>query len=488
MRILLLLWVAQSLICAQTVSERISSLLDEAAAARHGFWGISAVDLKSGETRFGRFQDRVFVPASVAKLFSTALGLQRLGPDHRFTTTVAAAAPPDASGRLAGNLYLVGGGDPTISSRPYPHGSGSSSGNPLRAIEDLADQVVARGVRRIAGDVVGDDTAYPWEPYPDGRMQEDALWGFGAPVSALSVSENRLTLTFAPGRRAGDQARLRLTPPLDYFVIDNRVRTSAGGPARIDFERLPGSRQLRVWGSLPLGSSPSSRLLALDDPAQFAAAALLDALTRRGVAVEGRAVARHRFLNEDAGVTAAGVELARRESPPLSQILEVTSKESLNLSAELVLREVGRVRRDAGTRQAGMAELAALAKEVGIPEEECALVDASGLSTLDAVSPRAVTSLLVRMYASPDRQTWLGMLPVGGKEGTLRNRFTELPPASVRAKTGTMSRVSALAGYLETSSGETLAFAILVNNYTAPAREIRSLIDRIVMLLVQQGS
>jgi D-alanyl-D-alanine carboxypeptidase/D-alanyl-D-alanine-endopeptidase (penicillin-binding protein 4) len=318
-------------------------------------------------------------------------------------------------------------------------------------------------------------------------MQEDALWAFGAPVSALSVNENRLTLTLTPGRSGGEQARLRIAPPLDYFVIDNGVRTTAGGQARVDVERLPGSRQLRLWGSLPLGSAPASRLLALDDPARFAAAALLDALTRRGVAVEGRAVARHRFANESAAAVDRA-ELARRLSPPLSQILEVTSKESLNLNAELVLREVARVRRNLGSRQAGMAELEALAKEMGIPEEECALVDASGLSTLDAVSPRAVTTLLARMYASPNQRSWLEMLPMGGKEGTLRQRFTDLPPTSVRAKTGTMSRVNALAGYLETVSGETLAFAILVNNYTAPARDIRSLIDRIVVLLVRKGS
>ncbi|MFB3776771.1 MAG: D-alanyl-D-alanine carboxypeptidase/D-alanyl-D-alanine-endopeptidase [Bryobacteraceae bacterium] len=487
MRSLLLLLAAHCLISAQTVSEKISSLLEETAAARYGFWGINVVDPKSGETRFARLPGRVFVPASVAKLFSTALGLQRLGPDHRFTTIVAAAAFPDASGRLAGNLYLVGGGDPTLSSRQYPYRNGSSSANPLRAIEDLADQVVAQGVKRVDGDVVGDDTAYPWEPYPDGRVQEDALWDFGAPVSALSVNENRLTLTLAPGRRVGDTARLRIAPPLEYFVIDNRVRTTAGGPARIDIERLPGSRQLRVWGSLPLGASPSSRQLALDDPARFAAAAFLDALTRRGVIVKGRASVRHRFANESAAPEDR-VELARRLSPPLSEILEVTSKESLNLNAELVLREVARVRRNAGSRQAGIAEMAALAKEAGIPEEECALVDAAGLSTLDVVSPRAVTSLLTHMYVSPNQRSWLEMLPVGGKEGTLRNRFTELPPASVRAKTGTMSRVSALAGYLETRSGETLAFAILVNNYTAPASEIRALIDRIIVLLVQQGS
>jgi len=214
------------------------------------------------------------------------------------------------------------------------------------------------------------------------------------------------------------------------------------------------------------------------------------------VVVGGKAVARHRFANQITDLKAAtaaeatphGVELARRESPPLSEILEVTSKESLNLYAELTLREVAKVRRNVGSRQAGIEELLVLARQAGVAERECVLVDASGLSMSNMVTPRAITALLAFMNASGNRQAWLDMLPVGGKEGTLRWRFTEAPPGSVRAKTGTMSRVSALAGYAETRRGETLAFAILVNNYTAPASEIRVLIDRIVVSLVQEGS
>jgi serine-type D-Ala-D-Ala carboxypeptidase/endopeptidase (penicillin-binding protein 4) len=496
MRYLVLLLLAHGLSCAQTVSEKITAILDQSATSRHGFWGVSVIDLKSGGARFERLPDRYFVPASVAKLFSTALALERLGPSHRFTTSVTATGNPDSSGRLAGDISLVGRGDPTMSSRTFPYRDGSATGNPLRAIEELADQVVARGVTRIEGDVVGDDTAYPWEPYAEGRAQEDALWDFGAPVSALSVNENRVTLVVTPSRRPGEQARLRVSPPLDYFVIDNRVRTAAGGQARLEVERLPGSRQLRLWGSLQPGSAPVARLLALDDPAWYAASALLDALTRRGVVVGGKAVARHRFANDlndlkkavPAEAAPGEVELARRESPPLAEILEATAKESLNLYAELALREVARVRRNVGSRKAGIEELAALARQAGIANDECALVDASGLSMLDVVTPRAITTLLAYMHASSNQRTWLEMLPVGGKEGTLRHRFTEASPGSVRAKTGTMSRVSALAGYAETRSGETLAFAILVNNYTAPASEIRALIDKIVMLLVQQGS
>ena len=495
-RFLCLVLVAQGLLVAQTLSEKIEAVLSASSPARRGFWGVHVVSLDGGGTLASYQQDRSFVPASTAKLFSTALALSRLGPDHRFVTSVTADQPLEASGRLAGDITLVGGGDPTMSARPLPYGRNQAAGNPLQAIEDLAEQVVARGLRRVEGNVVGDDTAYPWEPYSEGRAQEDALWEYGAPVSALTVNENRLTLTVRPAGRAGEPARLRLSPPLEYFAIDNRVRTVAGGETKIQLERMQGSRQLRVWGVVAARSAAASRVIAMDDPAEFAAAALYEALTRRGVVISGKPVSRHRFVNEvpdlkrgAARPAAAGrFELARRLSPPLAEILEVTNKESLNLHAELVLREVGRVRRQMGARQAALEELRAFLGEAGIASDECELVDGSGLSMLNAVTPRALTRLLIYMHASPLRAVWMALLPVAGQDGTLRQRLTGAPAGSIRAKTGTMNRVSALAGYAQTKAGGTLAFAILVNNYTAPAAEIRAATDRIIMLVLDEGS
>ena len=493
-RHLYLVLAAPWLLCAQTLSEKIEAALSASQSARRGFWGIHAVSLDGGGTLAARDQDRSFVPASTAKLFSTALALARLGPLHRFATVITAAEPPDASGRLAGDLTLAGGGDPTMSSRPMPYGSNQGGRNPLQAIEDLAEQVAARGVRRIDGNVVGDDTAYPWEPYGEGRAQEDALWEYGAPVSALSLNENRVTLTVQAAQRSGEPARIRLSPPLEYFVIENRVRTMAAGEISIQLERMQGSRQLRVWGAVPVRSA-TSRLIALEDPAEFAAAALYEALTRRGVVISGRAVSRHRFSNEvpslKKGLVPApspgGVELARRVSPPLAEILEVTCKESLNLHAEMVLREVGRVRREMGSRQAALEELKAFLGEAGISEEECMLVDGSGLSMLNTVSPQALTRLLAYMYASPLREVWMRLLPVAGREGTMQGRLAGAPPDTIRAKTGSMSRVGALAGYAQTKAGGVAAFAILANNFTVPAAQIRALADKIVMLVLAQG-
>jgi serine-type D-Ala-D-Ala carboxypeptidase/endopeptidase (penicillin-binding protein 4) len=486
MRHLALLLLAPALFIAQSMPEGIDAILKSSATGQRGFWGIHVVSLGSGATLLALQPANLFVPASTAKLFTTALALERLGSGHRFVTSVAASRGPDAAGNVTGDLYLVGRGDPTLSARPVPYGKGAALGSPLRAIEELADQVVANGVRRVEGDVVGDDSAYSWEPHPEGRAQEDALWDYGAPVSALSINDNRFSLIVRPGRREGEPAGVRVSPSLEYFVIENRVRTSSTGEAKIEVERLPGSRQLRVWGSLPLKAAPVGLSLAVDDPAEYAATALYDALQRRGVAIGGKPIAQHRYAGDNPDRKDPDYELARRVSPPLREILEVIDKESPNLYAELVLREVARMRQGAGSQKAGLEEMRLFLREAGIPEEEARLADGSGLSTLNLVTPRAMTRLLAFMQSSKEREDWMGLLAAGGEDGTLSQRFTGVAAAGrIRAKTGTLSHVSALAGYARASGGDTRAFCIMVNNYASPASEIRAIIDRMVLLLIQ---
>jgi len=469
---------------AQTPASRIEALLAASAISQRAFWGIQALNLERNEILYERNARQFFLPASTTKLFTTALALMRLGPDYRFHTRVEADRTPDPEGRILGDVYLVGGGDPTLSGRAYPYVKGPKTGDPLEPIAELAQQVVAAGVRRIEGDIVGDDTAYVWEPYPDGWALDDALWEYGAPVSALTVNDNVVSLRLE-GRREGEAPAVTPSPPLDYYVIDNRVRvTRQGGTVRV--ERLPGSRHLRLWGALSPGQTRDFSL-AIQDPALYAAQALADALRRRGVVITGRAAARHRFANESYTVESreADVVLARRTSPPLVEILTVIDKVSQNLHAELVLREVGRVCRNQGSREAGLEELGAFLAEAGIPRTEYRFLDGSGLSRQNLVTPAAVVRLLSYMRRSPHREAWIALLPIGAEDGTLSGRFSGAPRAArIRAKTGTLARASALAGYAESSQGA-LAFAVFANNYLAPASEMRSLIDKIVLVLAE---
>jgi D-alanyl-D-alanine carboxypeptidase/D-alanyl-D-alanine-endopeptidase (penicillin-binding protein 4) len=493
MRCFAILLLAQALAGAPSLEERINALIDSSPGARGAFWGIRVVRVDSREVLYGKNPDRFFIPASNTKLFTTALALERLGPEYRFRTVVV-GPPPGSDGIVHGDLTLVGGGDPTMSGREYPYRTDARAGDPMRAIEELAEQVAARGVKLIAGDIAGDDTAYVWEPYPEGWAQDDGLWEYGAPVSALTFNDNAMTLRVRPGPEVGDPAQLRLTPDTGYFAIDNRVATAAAGERNVRIDRTPGSRQLRVWGAMPAKDRGVSVLVAADDPALYAATALREALIHRGVAVLGKAVARHRSASDvlnmkgggEARAPAPGVELARRESLPLAEILRVIDKVSQNLHAEIALREVGRARRNLGSRQAGLEEMRGFLQDADIAGSEYTLEDGSGLSRLNLVTPEAVTKLLLAMSRSARAEVWKSLLPVGGEDGTLSDRFKGMRDGSrVRAKTGTLSHVSALSGYVDSQSNGMLAFSILVNNYNAPSGEIRAIIDKICSVIAQ---
>jgi D-alanyl-D-alanine carboxypeptidase/D-alanyl-D-alanine-endopeptidase (penicillin-binding protein 4) len=469
---------------------RIRAFLDTSPVARTAFWGIQIVDLDQHRVLFDFNPNRLFVPASNAKLFSTALALMRLGADYRFQTRVLADRAPDQAGCVA-SLRLVGGGDPNLSGRAIPYRqSPLPATDPLQAVEDLAGQLFAQGVRCVDGDIVGDDTAYLWEPYPDGWSMDDGVWDYGAAVSALSINDNTLAVTVLPGDNA---ARILLTPSLDYYQIDNRARTKRGVERKIVVDRLPGSRQLRIWGTLPPNDPGEIETLGIDDPALYAAYALRDRLARHGIAVRGEARARHLFPNQVADLEKgpapepeAGVELARRESAPLLEDLRITAKVSQNLHAEMALRAVARARRLIGSRQAGLAEMRTFLEEAGIGRSSYTFADGSGLSRLDLVSPAAVAGLLAYLYRSAVRDQWLSLLPVSAQDGTLHARFAgTLAAGRIRAKTGSLSHVSTLSGYAQRGSGQMLAFSILVNNYHGPAADLTAAIDRVCELMVE---
>ena len=472
---------------AASLPESIDKLLAASAAARAAFWGIRIVDLASGKTLYDLNPDRFFVPASNTKLFTTALALTRLGPDFTFQTRVVADSPPDSQGRIRGALRLVGGGDPNLSARAIPYRMGPVTGNPLAAIEDLADQVAARGVKRIDGGIVGDDTWYPWQPFAEGWAVDDPQYDYGAPVSALTVNDNAATLTVSPGAREGDPAALAWNPPLEYYRVDNRIRTVAAGTERsIHFRRDPGSLQVQLWGRIPRRDHGEELVLAIEDPALYAAQALRQALEERGVSVGGGATALHAFPDEAPDLAVSGVELARRVSAPLIEDLRITDKVSQNLHAELALRAVGRARRNLGSLEAGMEEMQAFLAEAGIDPDAYNLADGSGLARLNLVPPATVVKLLRYMYASPARENWISLLPVGGQDGTLSARFGERAAAGrVHAKTGTMAHVSALSGYVERPDGSWVVFSILVNNYNGRAAEVRGAMDRICTLIME---
>ncbi len=461
---------------AETLEQRLDRML-EAGPGKY-FAGVEVYSLEAKKVLFQYNGDFLLMPASNMKVLTTSLALLRLGPDYRFTTRLVREP--------SGDVVLTGSGDPSISGRAYPYSKDSPSGPPLRALDALADQAVAAGLTRVDGDIAGDDRLYPWAPYPPSWTQDDMLRDYGAPVSALTLNDNTISLILQPGAAEGDPAVISLSPAIEYYAIDNRIVTVArGGEAHIRISRVENSRQLLLWGSIPAGHTAIGETVAVDDPALYAAQALYDALARRGVAIRGKAVARHRAVNDDYD-PGPSVELASRVSPPLVQLLQVTDKTSQNLHAELMLREVGRVTRYMGTREAGLEEMATLFKEAGAPPGDARVEDGSGLARNVMVTPRLMTKVLTYLYNSKYRDSWISLLPVGGEDGTLKNRLCcTVDAANIHAKTGTLSRAIALSGYAQSKTQGWLAFSIIVNSFSAPSSEVRKWIDKIAIELTE---
>src|SRR5467141_992191 len=249
-----------------------------------GEWGLLIVDAESGETLYEQNADKYFVPASNMKLFTTALALAKLGPEYRFHTTLETRGTISNEGVLGADLALVGRGDPNLSNRKFPYELREEfDGQPEKVLGELADAAVAKGVKQISGDVIGDDSYFPRERYPNGWEIDDMVWEYGAAISAIVVDDNTVALTLTPGEQAGSPVQGVLTPATPDFMVENNVATSAADvKSDLTLTREPGSNLVVVKGTLPARSAPRKLVLAIEEPAQHAAATLKRLLEERG--------------------------------------------------------------------------------------------------------------------------------------------------------------------------------------------------------------
>jgi D-alanyl-D-alanine carboxypeptidase/D-alanyl-D-alanine-endopeptidase (penicillin-binding protein 4) len=473
------------------LDKRIDKIL-AASDARRGSWGIQVVDLETGKLLFERDAGRLFIPASNMKMFTTAAALEKLGPDYTFHTTVETDANPDAQGRVA-DLCIVGRGDPNLGVRTFPYTYHGLRQPADKSLQELADQVQARGVREVTGSLVADDSYFVWEPFAPNWAADDLEWGYGAPVTALAFNDNLLTLDVKPGEKAGDAAVVRLTPIADYYLLKNHIVTGARGTATdYHLERQPGSMELDLWGQVPIGGG-DEETVAIANPSQLVAEQFRAALQARGIVVQGPIEVRH-FSRLDAAALPSSappspprVVLAEHISPPLSEAIKVVNKESENLHAEMLLRTLGRVQNNRGSLAGGLEALNAFAaQQVGILPGETDFVDGSGLSRQVLVAPQAAVKLLVYMAHSPNFQAYFNSLPVSGVDGTLAHRFLDGPlKGKIHAKTGSVEHVNTLSGYMDLPSGKRLVFSIMANNHPLPNKAGQETLDAITVEIYQ---
>ena len=475
---------------AQAATNRFSARVEVAlgsAPANKGEWGLLIADGATGETLYELNADKYFVPASNLKLFTTALALAKLGPEFRFHTTLETHGAISADGTLAGDLILVGRGDPNLSNRKFPYENKEEfDGAPERVLAELADAMVAKGVKRITGDIIGDDSYFPREIYPDGWEIGDIVWNYGAAISAIVVDDNTVTLTLTPGELAGNPVRAELTPGTPDFYVQNDVVTSgAEVKGDLTLTREAGATLVTVRGTLPARSTARKLVLALHEPAEHAAALLTRLLTDRGVKIEGTSRAIH--LPEAAGVDSPRAVLAEHLSIPLGDSIKLVNKISQNLHTEMLLR--------AAARQSGIwATPEDLAKfpmdfyaAAGIAAGDVVQTDGSGLSRHDLVTPRAIVALLKYAQGQPWFEPYYASLPIAGTDGTLEDRMKNTIAAGrVHAKTGSVEHVRTRSGFAETPAGRRLIFSFLGNNQGGKNHEATDALDALTVAMIEE--
>src|SRR5512133_558258 len=491
---------------SRLLAPKINAILAEKDLSR-GFWGIEIVSLNTGQVLYSQNADKLFIPASNTKLFTTAAALALIGPDYKYHTTVETNGALDQKGRLTGDLVLVGRGDLNLSGRVLPYSLRTERNEfPVKVLEDLADSVVQKGLKYLDGNVVADDSFFAFERYGEGWTQDDLVWADGAPVSALTINDNVVFVTIEPADRAGERAFVNIAPFADYYKIDNRIITTPAGTGRkIFINREPGSMVLTLWGNMPLGDPGANEALALEDPASFAVQLFRSMLEKRGVIINDQTTAHHTELASlstlsvtalasahDGGGDAppnsrstAPLVLASYDSMPLSEDLRVINKVSQNLHAEMLLRLLGHEKGNAGTVESGLEVLKGFLSQAGVPSDEYIFYDGSGLSRQNLVTPNAVVTLLQYAAKQPWGRTYSETFPVAGVDGSLADRFRATPAQGlVLAKTGSLDHVKSLSGYATTTSGDRVAFSIFSNNFDVPGRRAQDAIDRIVEAIV----
>jgi len=441
----------------------------------HALWGVEVKSLDTGRVWYARNARTLMMPASNMKIVTLAAAIQALGWDYRFKTTLETTGTVD-QGVLHGDLIVRGSGDPTINTREK---------RAELLFDEWAAALRAAGISRVEGKVVGDGSAFEARELGQGWAWDYLQDGYAAPVSALEYNENAATLTVRAGANAGDAAALELPPGTGLGLIHHVTTGAPGSPTRIEVDRPPGGAWLDVTGSIATDAPPFTRQVAVSRPALYFAHSLLNALNARGITVQGLPV----DVQDRGGAIPVVTATPRRvlvetSSPPLRDIATVMMKVSQNLYAETLLKAVGAAKSGTGAADAGRDAAREIFTGWKIPATYVQ-ADGSGLSRYDYVTADMLVALLEHFRAD---QTFIATLPIAGKDGTVstRMRATRAEGNAV-AKTGSISNVRALSGYVKTRDGETLAFSILANNFTVPAATINWMTDLAVETLANHS-
>jgi D-alanyl-D-alanine carboxypeptidase/D-alanyl-D-alanine-endopeptidase (penicillin-binding protein 4) len=434
-----------------------------------GVWGVDIRSLDTGEHLYDLNAGRLMMPASNMKIVTLAAAADILGWDYRFTTTLATTGTVEG-GVLKGDLVVRGGGDPTINTR---------EGRATAVLDQWAAALRAAGIQQIDGSVIGDDQHFDDEGIGAGWAWDYLQFGYAAPVGALQFNENLATLTITPGLEAGAPATVALSAGSGLRTL-TRVSTSAAGTAAtIDYRRRLDQPLLEVSGTIAAGSAPLERTVAVVNPTIFFAQSLKDGLIARGVAVRGEAVDLDDVAAGLASATAERRTVVETKSPSLREVGTVLMKVSQNLYAETLVKAVGASRGGLGTFEGGLTGVRTALASWGVPGDGFVIADGSGLSRYNYLAAATVIAVLERKYKDDrHREAFVATFPIAGKDGSLATRMQRTRAAgNAVAKTGSISNVRSLSGYVRTRDGEMLVFSILANDFVIPSATVNWIAD-----------
>lgn len=434
-------------------ANKIENFLLQDELVKSSMVGISLRDSQTGEVIYEKNGEIPFRPASNLKMITAALALDVLGEDYTFRTMLKTDGEI-SRGSLKGDLYLVGRGDVTL--RPSD-------------LEKFAKALSERGVHTIEGNLIGDDHWYDDVRYSKDLVWEDEETYYGAQISALTLSPTKdydagtIIVDVFPGERVGDSPKFSLFPSTDYIkVINNASTVKKGNENTITIHRKHGENTIEISGKIPADEGRSREWVSVWDPTKYTTFVFKEILQKHGISVEGEI--KTGIVPKDSKT------LYESQSIPLKELLIPFMKLSNNGHAETFVKEMGKVEKGEGSWESGLEVVDDWLTKMELDTNIIQLRDGSGLSQANLIPPNEITNFLFHIQDKTWFTEFRNSLPIAGNPdrmlgGTLRFRMNDLPPDfMVLAKTGTLTTVSSLSGYIEVSNGKSIIFSIMVNN------------------------
>jgi len=456
------------------LSNQLDHLLNNDPSLNGAIAGVSIRSASTGQIIYDHAGNIRLRPASNMKLLTAAAALSALGENYRFTTEILANGRQQGS-TLQGNLFLKGKGDPTLLKKDF---------------DAMASDLRKKGIKVINGDLIGDDT---W--YDNVRLSTDLMWSdemsyYGAQVSALTASPDKdfdagtVVVEVKPGNEIGSRGFVAVTPNTSYVnIVNNVVTVSPDSRKEISIKRNHGSNTITIEGTIPVRASTTKEWIAVWEPTRYALNLFKQSLVENGIRIKGKV---------KTGEASDGAQiLITHKSIPLKQLLIPFKKLSNNGHAETLVKEMGRVVNGEGSWDKGIEVMKAQLSKLGVAANTLVIRDGSGISHIDLVPANEVSTLLFAAQKQKWYQSYLQSLPVAGEKdkmvgGSLRYRMKSAPlKGNVKAKTGTLSTITSLSGYVKTKSGKELIFSILLNNLTDESKG-KDIEDKICGILVNQ--